>query len=131
MVSDIECRDDHLYVTSSGLFNHRSLPEMMKEIFVAGAKYKQRKILLDIRPLQGEISLLARYEFGTIMADLQRDPIEIAVLGRNDQIWPDRFAENVANNRGVRTKVITDMAEAAEWLKVKLQAKPSAESAAS
>ena len=113
---EIDPRPDHLYAVVSGTFSHAQLPVALKDIFDASARYRLFKILIDSRTLEGEISLLARYDLGRIAAELQQEPVRLAVLARDDQVWPDRFGENVANNRGVRAKVTTDMAQALAFL---------------
>jgi len=113
----IEPQPDHLYAVGSGSFDHAQLEGVLKEIFVAASTHGLRKILIDIRTVVGPISALARYEAGETAAKLQREPIRLVVLGSETHLWPDRFFENVANNRGVKTFVTTDMAEALRWLR--------------
>ena len=112
----IEPQPDHLRTVVSGSFDHARLADTLQEIFAASSRHGLRKILIDIRTLEGDISLLARYDAGRIVAELQREPVRLTFVATEDQIWPDRFGENVANNRGVRTKVTTDLAEALQWL---------------
>jgi hypothetical protein len=122
---EIEPQPAHLHAVVRGTFDHTQLADMLKDIFAASSRLGLRKILIDSRTLEGEISLMARYDLGRIAAELQREPIRLAFVVSEDQIWPDRFGENVANNRGVRTKVSTDMAEALEWLHPDAASKPT------
>ena len=112
----IESRPDHLLAVVTGTFDKSQLSDHLKEIFTASARQGLRKILIDIRNLEGEIDLLARFDAGQLVADLQQEPVRLTILGTQEQLWPDRFFENVANNRGVRTKVSIDGAEALAWL---------------
>ena len=114
---DIEPQPDYLLAVVSGLFDKAKLADMLKDIFAASSRHGLRKILVDIRALEGEITFIARYDAGQLVADLQREPVRLAMLGTSSQIWPDRFFENVAKNRGVETKVTLDKAEALEWLR--------------
>jgi len=123
---EIEPRPDHLLAVASGSFDHAQLADVLKDIFTASSRHGLRKILIDARTLEGEISLMARYDLGRIAAELQREPVRIAVVASEDQIWPDRFGENVANNRGVMAKVTTDIAEALKWLHPNAANKPNA-----
>ena len=116
MQVEIDPQTDHLLTVVSGSFDHAKLAAMLKDIFAASSCHGLRRILIDIRTLEGDLSVMARYDFGRIAAELQREPVRIAVLGTEAQLWPDRFAENVANNRGVQTKVSTDLVEALAWL---------------
>jgi hypothetical protein len=113
---EIEPQPDHLLVVVSELFDHAQMADALNVIFAASTKHGLRKIIIDHTRLEGEFSLMVRYDFGRMLAEFQREPVRIAVVGTEDQVWPDRFAENVANNRGVKTKVSTDMTEALEWL---------------
>ena len=125
MRTEIEPRLDHLLAIASGSFDHAQLEDTLKGIFAASSRHGLRKILIDTRTLEGEVSLMARYDLGRIAAELQREPVRIALVGVEAQLWPDRFAENVANNRGVRAKVTTDRAEALAWLHEDAANKPA------
>ena len=125
MQIEIEPQSDHLHVVVSGSFNHAQLADAVKDIFAASYRHNLRKILIDSRTLEGKISVKARYDAGRIAAELQRQTVRLAIVASEDQVWPDRFLENVANNRGVRTKVTTDMAEALEWLRTDAANQPT------
>ena len=50
-------------------------------------------------------------------AEVTRDiALKTAILAREDQVLPDRFAETVAVNRGINLRIFTDIAEAKRWL---------------
>lgn len=112
----IEPWPDHLHVVVDGLFDHAQLADALKSIFDASSKHGLRKILVDSRALEGEVSLMARYDIGRIAAGLQREPVRLVMVASKEHIWPDHFGENVANNLGVKSKVTPDMAEAYAWL---------------
>ena len=117
MHTEIEPRPNHLHAVVSGTFEPARLANMLKEIFAASTRHGLPKILIDISTLQGDISLMARYDRRLQkVAELQCEKVRLTIVGSKTQIWPDRFFENVANNRGVMTKVTLDMAEALEWL---------------
>jgi len=113
---EIDPRPDRLHAVASGLFDHAQLAAALTDIFAASSKHGLYRIIIDATALEGEISLMARYDLGRMAAELQREPVRLAIVGSEAQVWPDRFGENVANNRGVKTKVTTDVAEALEWL---------------
>ena len=75
-----------------------------------------RKVLVDARALQGEISILERFALGEDVAALTRGRIAIAIVDLPERVWPDRFVETVAANRGALIKVTTDYTEALAWL---------------
>jgi len=122
---ELESRPDHLYALATGSFDHAQLEGILKDIFAESSRQGLRKILIDIRTLEGNISVLARHDAGEMVAKFQREPVRLTIVGTKNQIWPDRFMENVANNRGVTTKVTIDMAEALEWLRRDAVHKPA------
>ena len=100
----------------AGPFDLTHFIDALKEIFAATYAHGLRRILIDARALEGEITLLDRFEMGRMGAELQREPVRVALIASVHHIWPDRFGENVANNRGLVTKVTTSEAEALAWL---------------
>ena len=80
------------------------------------------RALVDIRPMQGDLATLDRYEAGTYGAKVIPRAVAVAMLARQDQISPDSFFENVLVNRGVNLRVFSDPEEAIEWLRQ--QARP-------
>ena len=112
----IEPRPEYLLATLSGPFDLPQSLNAIREIFAACGSHGLRKILFDMRTVEGNLNLMDRFDLGRGAAELQRVPLRVAVLAREDQVWPDRFAETVANNRGLVTKVTTDQAEALAWL---------------
>jgi hypothetical protein len=120
MVVKIEPHPDYLGAIVTGAFDPEQLDSALKEIFAVSVRHGLRKILIDIRQLEGNITVLARHDAGRIVAreaSLQGRLYRLVVVGTEEQMWPDRFFENVANNRGIVTKVTLDMAEALAWLR--------------
>src|ERR1700727_673956 len=103
----IEPRPDYIYAAVSGSFDLSQMVEAIKEIFAAAYAQGLRRILLDARAIAGEITLMDRCEMGGTGAESQREPVRVAFLASEHHVWPDRFGENVANNRGLSTKVTT------------------------
>jgi len=66
--------------------------------------------------MTGQMSVIDRFDVAEYGARTIHERIKVAVLGREDQILPDRFFEQVAVNRGLRLKLFTDADEAADWL---------------
>lgn len=114
---EIVKKKDYIYVTVSGIFSPKLSEDSIDEMVAAGKKENCKKVLLDIRPMTGEIGVLDRFESGRYGALTIPRTFKIAVLGRADQISPDKFFQTVARNRGVNLKVFSEFEETLEWLK--------------
>lgn len=75
------------------------------------------KALLDCRKMTGEIKILESFNVVTYGGKMRGLLSKIALVGREDQMLPDNFVENVSVNRGVNLKLFTDVEEAIDWLK--------------
>ena len=113
---EIKKRDNFLYAVLSGDFNLGQIKDIFKEILEENYRHNLSRILIDARKMTGSISTMARYNMATWAVLHMRSLVKVAWLGRRDQMYKDRFAENVAINRGARVKVTTDMEEAFQWL---------------
>ena len=112
----IEPQPDYVLALLSGPFDLPHFINAAKEIFAATYARGLRRIVIDARALEGEITLMDRFEMARMGAEMQRQPLRLAFIASEHHIWPDRFGENVANNRGLATKVTTSETEALEWL---------------
>ncbi len=78
---------------------------------------KTKLLLVDLSPLvSGRIPTIERFVVGLEAASLSPQVARLAAVLRPDQIDPDRFGERVARNRGLDTRVFTDLKEARTWL---------------
>jgi hypothetical protein len=83
--------------------------------------HKKRKILIDVNNITGNIPLMDRFYFAENLANYQKKHgrlmlDRIAVIGQEPIVDKERFGELVASNRGVNTKVFTDVKQATDWL---------------
>ena len=76
------------------------------------------KILLDCRKMTGEIQIFDSFEVAKYGVEMLGSTYKTALVGREDQMLPDNFVENVAVNRGVNLKLFTDIDEAIDWLTI-------------
>ena len=76
------------------------------------------KILLDCRKMTGEIQIFDSFEVAKYGVEMLGSAYKTALVGREDQMLPDNFVENVAVNRGVNLKIFTDIDEAIDWLTI-------------
>jgi hypothetical protein len=107
---------DQLRARISGRFDVRiaksDLGRVVKETHQRGVE----KVLIDIRELEGDITILERFMLVEELATLTRGDVAVAIVDSPDRVWPDRFFETVAANRGARVKVVTDLVDAVTWL---------------
>jgi len=75
------------------------------------------KALLDCRHMTGEIQIFDSFRVAKYGVKMIGIIYKTALVGREDQMFPDNFVENVAVNRGVNPKIFTDIDEAIDWLK--------------
>ena len=113
---EIVKKKDYLLVTVSGIFSPELSMKSIDAMVTAAKKEDCTKILLDCRSLGGEIGVLERFETGRYGALTIPRTIKIALLGRKDQVSPDKFFQTVARNRGVNLTVFTENDEAIGWL---------------
>ena len=76
------------------------------------------KILFDIRSVQGQLTTMERYNYGSLIADQFRG-LKVAIVVNQPLRDPNLFGETVAVNRGGNIRVFATLTEAYEWLKVK------------
>jgi hypothetical protein len=74
------------------------------------------KVLVDTRSFSGELSVMERYDIGTLLSGLRPLRIRLVFVVHPSVVLPDHFGENVAVNRGVNMWVTTDLTQALEWL---------------
>jgi len=113
----ITLKEDHLLIEFTGRFTidsaNRSVDVLMKKCEETSCT----RVLFDIRSMTGDMSTIDRYKVGQYGCDTIDRTIRIAMLGRKDQVSPDKFFENFTVNRGLSLKVFTVQEEAVAWLK--------------
>lgn len=119
----LEPRDGYLHAEVWGPFDLAQVKQSFPQLLEACRSHGLAKVLIDARKLTGEIDTMSRFEFGQFIAGAMTTPIEIVMLAAKEHLWPDRFVENVAQNRGVLYRVTADPKEALEWIQPKPQAK--------
>jgi hypothetical protein len=71
----------------------------------------------------GEVDLADRYFFGEHARILARcNLVKVAIVARPERVDPERFADMVAQNRGINLRTFTNFEEAEEWLLKEWQA---------
>jgi len=118
MSTDTVFEDRATYVAAeySGRMVYHALPELVASVMAYCESTGHERVLLDVTKTTDELSVIDRWRAGLLMACSWRRDIRLAVLGRPDQLLPDRFFETVTRNRGLSTGVFTDPSEAVGWL---------------
>jgi hypothetical protein len=115
-LGDRKCRG-YLHITFSGPFSLAAAKESVDAMVAACTREGYAKVLFDCRPMTGVLQVLDRFDVGEYGALTIPHSVQIAMLGREDQILPDKFFETVARNRGLMLALFSEIDEAIEWLK--------------
>lgn len=116
---EIQPASSYLYVLCQGDYTFAETMALYQRAIEAGVEYGLPKILIDARKVTGDPTMIERYQFAELLAELQKSllpNLQIAVVGYEPLIDPGRFGEVVAINRGVWAKATTDIDAAITWL---------------
>ena len=118
MVENIEIKNlpDFLLVTVGGEFSVDFSNQVIDLVIKNCQENNQKKALVDVRRMAGNISIMDRVRVGIYGTVLLKHNIVIALIGRDDQVLPDNFLENFMVNRGVRMRIFTDPEPGKQWL---------------
>jgi len=101
----------------TGEFSEMTGKQCIDAMVEASSQLQHSKALLDCRNMIGEIKILESFMVAKYGGKMRGFLSKTALVGREDQMLPDNFVENVAVNRGVNLKIFTDVEEAIDWLK--------------
>ncbi len=110
-------KEGYLHITFSGAFSLAKTKHVVDAVLERCSEEGCSNVLFDCRPMTGEITILERFHVGEYLAMTMPDSLWIAMLGREDQMLPDKFFENVVRNRTLILGVFSFIDEAIEWLK--------------
>lgn len=118
----IEKKDDILWVTATGTRSMETVLGMSKDILTACVEKKVKKVLVDVRELEGRLSTIEGYEISNQHFPKMRDSSKIthgAIVDIDLKEYEDsyRFFETVAVNRGFMLRIFSDPDQAIAWLK--------------
>ena len=124
---DLNARGSYLSVLLTGSFEPGDAQtHLLRQVLDACAEMGSSRILVDLRPVQGELSTMDRWNHFEFLAHLiqaysasgrLRD-VRLAYLGTPSQVDPQGFGETVARNRGISLRATTDPEEAFDFLGV-------------
>ena len=121
-----ENKPAYLYAAIGGTFNIENAKELFDKILTMCFEHGCSGILLDVRKIEGNLSILDRFEIWRYLAEKRIFDFSVCCVGTGRHLVPDRFLETVARNRGVHVKVTADMDEADQWLRMQYRDRQSA-----
>ncbi len=119
MVKDLKIiqRDGYILFDFSGEFSPDAGKQCIDAMVEACTEAQIPRALLDCRSMTGEIEIMESFMVAKYGVKMIGSISKFALVGREDQMFPDNFVENVAVNRGINLKLFTDVEEAIHWLK--------------
>ena len=110
-------KDVYVRFEYTGEFSQAAGKQCIDAMVEACRRLQIPKALLDCRKMTGKIQILEGFMVAHYGGKMRGFLTKTALVGREDQMFPDNFVENVAVNRGVNLKIFTDIEEAIAWLK--------------
>jgi len=120
----IEKKEDVLWVTSTGNRSLQTVLAMSKDILAACVEKKVKKVLIDVRALEGRLSTVDAYEIPDKHFPKMRDPNVIThcvIIDLKEFEHRYKFFEDVAVNRGFDLRIFSNTGEGLEWLAKRLR----------
>ena len=115
----IKKKEEILWVKATGTRSLETVLAMSNDILTACVEHNTKKILVDVRQLEGRLRSIDSYELFSRHAPKIRD---LNIITRNAIVDLEEFGssynflETVAVNRGFNSRVFTDLDEAVKWL---------------
>jgi hypothetical protein len=107
-----------LRVDATGKIDLPATVRMAREIAAFGGEAAHLPVLLDVRALQGRLSVLEMVELVKLLVvESQRYQRKLALLTRADeQLERARFMQLYSLNRGIPIAAFSDYDQAVDWL---------------
>jgi hypothetical protein len=120
----MEARETYLYALVTGAFALDEAQTVSVRFLRACDELRLSKVLVDVRQMQGQPSVIERYRYSEFIA---REviamsvrgggaPVMLAYVGIEPFLDPNRFGVMVARNRGVLAMATENLDEALNWL---------------
>ena len=118
MVKDLRIIQKKAYIhfDFTGEFSQETGKQCIDAMVEVCSRSQISKALLDCRNMTGEIQVLESFMVARYGVQMIGSISKFALVGREDQMFPDNFVENVAVNRGINLKLFTDVEKAIGWL---------------
>ena len=115
----IQKKDDVLWISATGTRSFETVLSMSKDVLAACAQEKVKKVLLDVRNLEGRLNTMDAYDIANTHFPQIRDRnviTHIAIVDLKEFENRYMFFENVAVNRGFMLRIFPGVDEAVAWL---------------
>jgi hypothetical protein len=116
---DIRKADAYLHVCATGRRTRQTVAAVAKEILIACVDHGADKVLVDVRGLEGQLSI---FDTRSIPIDdfpeIRRAGVltKAVIVDAEERKWRHRFFESVARRRGYNVRIFTDCDSAVMWL---------------
>ena len=110
-------KGNYLFVEAIEPYSLKFLISMIHELNAHCQKGGLDQALVDLRNMEGEMSIMDRYDVGVEVAKVLGSRIKVAAVAQPSRI--NFMVETVAVNRGAKLKVFVDIEKAMEWLEVR------------
>ena len=112
----IENRGGYIYAQNDNPYNFQEVIELAKEVASKCLAENQTKVLVNLSNMRGKLQPMDKFNLGVQGAMIFRKVAQVTVVYDKSQI--DGFAETVAINRGMNTRIFSSLEAATEWLGV-------------
>lgn len=114
----IEDRDDYLAVVLPAYRHRDHFLECIAEGLAAAMQHPRGHVLVDNTATKRRLSVSDVYDLGRMLAEQSGAlRLRIALVSARESVYPDRFFETVAANRGLSIRLfVEDFDAAIEWL---------------
>jgi hypothetical protein len=105
----------------NGLLDLESSKDVIEKIIENPEHRKNHKILIDLRGVEFNISVIDVYRLAKSMAsdtELIKDKIAVLINDNDDTLNRVDFLETCSRNRGLKMKSFIDFESACKWLEV-------------
>ena len=116
-MSTCQNKGDYLCVDVSEPYSLDLLMSTIHEVADHCRKENLRKVLVDLRKMEGNPNIFDRYRIGIEITRVWGAKLKVAVIARPGTI--NRMAENTAVNRGAKLIATFDEESALTWLEIK------------
>ncbi len=116
---EIRKADAYLHVCVTGQRTRQTVAAMAKEILTACVDHEADKVLVDVRELEGRLSVFdARSISVDDFPEIRRAGVikKAVIVDAEKRKWRHSFFESVARRRGYNIRIFRDLDSAVMWL---------------
>lgn len=111
-----QSKEIYLLVEGEEPYSLNFMISMIHEVAARCQEEGLDRVLADIRKMDGNLSIIDRYDIGVAIAKVLGSRIKVAAVAPVSLI--NIMAETVAVNRGAVFKIFSDIEKAKGWLKI-------------